>query len=455
MDADFLALLKQENRKEEEYTPVAESGNPFSLPQQAELFGGRELELRRRQVEHAAMRQLSIVERADLQHPSIPPCALRHNRTAKTSLGHIPIVEPRSSDRAVRAQRMTDFICEKRAMYLLQLIIDRQRKQIETIENRIAAAEKAKKDEEEQTEVLTKQYKLQQVQMEARLGNAMRRAEKATVLRVDLQAKLKRAASSVSNTKSNIVKGQDALEDYRKYAAFMRIMTPEEFAEPSEYFDVPQKMIDCLEEIEDGNLLLIRGYQFYGEKVNDSGQGIEEATAASSEKISVVEELLRGLPQIVEQNARLSDGVFEKGRCQDDEYERLYRLISAAYVSCFHSTVELSPLAMLLQIENTLEDFYKRADRVSREFMAAKIAEHNKRRREESRAKKQIRQEQEQKMKMDQALARATEPFHKRDGRALMPRSLPYRRKEEVDVAQLAALREQERLQELLYGELA
>jgi hypothetical protein len=58
-------------------------------------------------------------------------------------------------------------------------------------------------------------------------------------------------------------------------------------------------------------------------------------------------------------------------------------------------------------------------------------------------------------MKMDQALARATEPFHKSDGRVLMPRSLPHRRKEEVDVAQLAAIREQERLQELLYGELA
>jgi hypothetical protein len=109
---------------------------------------------------------------------------------------------------------------------------------------------------------------------------------------------------------------------------------------------------------------------------------------------------------------------------------------------------------MLLQIEDTLEDFYKRADRVSREFMATKIAERNKKRREESRAKKQIQQDQEQKVKMDQALARATRPITKRDGRALMPRSLPYKAKEGVDAAQLAALREQKRLDELLYGDL-
>jgi hypothetical protein len=41
---------------------------------------------------------------------------------------------------------------------------------------------------------------------------------------------------------------------------------------------------DCFEKIEAGNVLLIRAYQFYNEKVNDSGQAIEEATAESSEK---------------------------------------------------------------------------------------------------------------------------------------------------------------------------
>jgi hypothetical protein len=42
-------------------------------------------------------------------------------------------------------------------------------------------------------------------------------------------------------------------------------------------------MIDCLEKIDAGNLLLIRAYQFYDQKMNDSGQAIEEATTESSE----------------------------------------------------------------------------------------------------------------------------------------------------------------------------
>jgi hypothetical protein len=44
-------------------------------------------------------------------------------------------------------------------------------------------------------------------------------------------------------------------------------------------------MIDYLEKIEAGNLLLIRTYQLYDQKVNDSGQGIEEATTEISEKL--------------------------------------------------------------------------------------------------------------------------------------------------------------------------
>jgi hypothetical protein len=51
-----------------------------------------------------------------------------------------------------------------------------------------------------------------------------------------------------------------------------------------------------LRKIEAGNLLLIRAYQFYYEEVNDSGQAIEEATSESSEKIAVIEQLLRMFP---------------------------------------------------------------------------------------------------------------------------------------------------------------
>jgi hypothetical protein len=41
------------------------------------------------------------------------------------------------------------------------------------------------------------------------------------------------------------------------------------------------------------------GYFARHKKVNDSGQAIEEATAESSEKITVIEQLLTDLPSLV------------------------------------------------------------------------------------------------------------------------------------------------------------
>jgi hypothetical protein len=50
--------------------------------------------------------------------------------------------------------------------------------------------------------------------------------------------------------KSDIVKTQETLKDYQKYAAVLEIMTPDDVEDPSQFFDVPQKMIDSIEKIE-------------------------------------------------------------------------------------------------------------------------------------------------------------------------------------------------------------
>jgi hypothetical protein len=63
--------------------------------------------------------------------------------------------------------------------------------------------------------------------------------------------------------------------------------------------------------------------------VNDSGQAIEEAAAESSEKIIVIEQLLREPPSIVEQNGPLNDGLTETrstyiviNKAKHDRYHR-------------------------------------------------------------------------------------------------------------------------------------
>jgi hypothetical protein len=113
---------------------------------------------------------------------------------------------------------------------------------------------------------------------------------------------------------------------------------------------------------------------------------------------------------------------------------------------------DLSTLGMLLHMEQRLEEFYAQNSLISPEFIAQKNAEHEKRRREERRIRKQIKEAQEQRIKMEQALARATRPVQKRTGRPLMERSLLRQAQPVVDVAKLAALKEQQRLDALLYG---
>jgi hypothetical protein len=107
---------------------------------------------------------------------------------------------------------------------------------------------------------------------------------------------------------------------------------------------------------------------------------------------------------------------------------------------------------MLRQLEIQFEQFYKLLDSIAPEFIAAKTAQQTKSRRELQRHIKQIKQEAEQKVKMEQALYRATRPIQKRVGRPLMMRSLLSRTDNGDAKALQAALREQARVEELLYA---
>jgi hypothetical protein len=70
------------------------------------------------------------------------------------------------------------------------------------------------------------------------------------------------------------------------------------------------------------------------------------------------------------------------------------------------------------------------------------MIEREKRRHEESRVKKQIQQLADEKLKMEQALERATRPIQHRTGRLLLPGNLLHQSRLVVDKAQLAAMKE-------------
>jgi hypothetical protein len=106
------------------------------------------------------------------------------------------------------------------------MIIDRQQSEIRKIEKTIVDSEQAAADDEANIGALTKEYKVTQGQLETQLTRVLRRAERATQWRSELQAKLKRATGNVHITRSSIIKNQETLAEHRQYELFMDRLTP-------------------------------------------------------------------------------------------------------------------------------------------------------------------------------------------------------------------------------------
>jgi hypothetical protein len=238
MDDEIFDLLRHEQMKSQQGLAGAGPANPFVLPQEAEIFGQREVEKRRRDLSRASLMQLSLIERADQQHPTVPPCTIKRPGPSQSAMAALPPSNT-GTQRAARIQRMTEFMHEKREMFLLQMIIDRQQSEIRKIEKTIFDSEQAAADDEANIEALTKEYKFTQSQLETQLSRVLRRAERARQWRSELQAKLKRATGNVHITRSSIIKNQETLAEHRQYELFMDRLTPEQF-QRTEYFGRPR-----------------------------------------------------------------------------------------------------------------------------------------------------------------------------------------------------------------------
>jgi hypothetical protein len=348
---------------------------------------------------------------------------------------------------------MTEFLHEKREMFMLQLMIDRQRNEIYKLKHSMEASETALIEEEGNISVTAKEYKTYEVELEVQLSRALRLAESASQKRVDLQTRLKRATTRVVGTKSEIAKNQDLLEDFRQFASFLQNLTSETFSE-SEFFESPVNMVECIDHLEKQNLMLIQTYRHFAEKVERDDKQIEDATEKSEADIQRFGQIIRDLPPPAPEGPMLAQGTIDHSHQLDDEYEALCERIKACYRSCFHRDSSMSVLAILMSFERELEKFYNKLEVIDPEFVAEKRRAQEKRRREQHRIRKQERQEHEQLMKMEHALARATRPIQKKTGRPLVPRALPRTSQGGVDYTQIAAMKEQQRIDELLSSEI-
>jgi GTP-binding protein EngB required for normal cell division len=444
---DYLPLIQAENQRQlNRLHTRPQSTNPFLLPNQTEVFGERELEKRRRMVARQRMFQSSLVERVDMQRPPVPPLSVHGPRIIRTAMSCPAAPIPRVD----RGGRISEFLHEKRQIYLLQMIIDRHRNEINKIQREMSQIERGMTDQESGIIELTHKYKIARTQNEQVLRRVLRRVDFATQRRLDLQRELKRAAGSVAGTKSEITTNQDLVSDYRIYRSFLTGLTPDGY-ETAEFFQEPSKLISCLNFLERGNLILFQACQRYGEKVGEVDEYFREEFAECEELMEKVEARMIG--NVDELPDGLNDVTLAHGKAQDTEYERVSELVEETFQKCFGIQTDVPPLGLLLKIEESLEEFYQTLETIKPEFIAMKQAQRDKLRREKQRLDKQIAREADQKVKIEQAMYRATRPIQKRTGRPIVPRVVLFKPHATEDKAAIAALREQKRIDTLLFSQ--
>lgn len=434
------------------------SKNPFQLPCECEIFGYKEFEKKRIQNERESIRRMSLIQRADLQKPKVPTCILSstlitsRNMQSKSSLSTTTILQQKRESDQQRSMRVTEFIQQKREIYIIQLLIDKKNQEIKQIYNRMETSEKNLIQREQQIEVDTEKIKLANTHNEMKLARAKRHMEDEISKKVELQRKLRNVTNNVFMLNSEISKNEDMLQSYQSYEEFLQKLTPED-EKIFEYFNSPEVLIKELHTIERDNLTLIQNCQHFESLVEKGVSSLKKKDDEALERINEIKNQLDNLEVVDTFPDELYPAAAKSFDVKSQEIKNLSEIIERIYINCFGATADVTPVVMLQRINIKLEDFYDKMDLIDPDYALNKQAIKDKQRREQQRREKQEKQEAEQKIKMELTLARANRPIKKKNGRPLYGRGVIKKNEKKTDLKMLRELKEKKETEKLLYGE--
>lgn len=501
--------------------------NPFVFPPEAKLFTYREEQIAQTKRERLEYQKLSLLERQKLIKPTIPKFATHASIEAsaqirKSQHSHFsareltqnlssdvlnstnsPNSPTPSTSRPKNPRRMTEFIQDKREIFLVSLVTNRREKEITRLQ-------KVQDEEEEKfiqalknVDDLSTQYKMQSIKIEQELSRARKDAESASSYRIDLNKKLKDGKADLTLLRSKIIKNEDLLETYKNYDQVLHQITPEGMS-INEFLRHPNLLQNQLDSLESDNLFLVNQCNAIQEAMDKDNKKMDLQFQEIDDNFQKVLKIFSKSPcavyfdlnrtKTVQQNAdtdsldesytihepdlpfsknssrnlnkcltlgidMLKSGEFNdlditktKTVSNNDEMNELCNLIKNAYATCFNNVANVSPLTMLEIIESALEAMYLKVHEFDTNWVTQRQDEKNAYRREIERKLKQQQQEKEQQMKIELALKRAKMPIKKRNGRKLCPRTIPLKPSKK-DQSQIEAEKlEEKRIHELLYG---
>lgn len=458
--ADFSVMLTVEDQtlcemleeRGEHKTMITPADNPFVVLGSVEMLAWGETKKRMRQARRDELRGLSLLQRTETLSPDLPECLTRSRRPA-TVQSRCSATTP-SAPRE-KSQRIGEFIQQKRDIYLVQMGINRKNKEILHLAQMAKKEESAVFEANDKIEKLTNICKARTSRCEVVLARARTAAEKATRQRVEKHHTLKTATMSIEVTTAEIERNRDLVDLYRDFKTFMEELAPENVP-MMKYFNSPQRLIEALDSVERYDYYLIDLCQEFERRLDRAAGKITEQIDFTDVGVNA---LARGLEQLGERIPRSLSSIVQfdavkKSEELDDELDNLSKLIRETYRLCFGKESGRALKSLLKHLEMTLDYYLQEIVKYDQGVVADRQSLRDKERRERQRIYRHELQAQEQQRKMEQSLERARNPVKKKVGRPLLPRSVPIVRSQKEDPAFLQQIRENQRLEQLLYSDL-
>lgn len=405
------------------------SYNPFNMPPDSELLARRDKEVEKQKRIKTAKARMNLQERNCPTLPNLNPSPSKVYQSTSTLIDRSDYIPPVGPEYQCR-EELHEFIDQKREIFLVQLLIDRKKKEIERINQQQKSENKSIDDQNGKMAETTNQYKMTMSQLEGGLVRGRKAMDIAVKRRLELQSELKKKQANVQEIKAQITLNEEQVEQFRNYDDFLKKISPDSKKEL--LYDNPVALLDELERIERENLLLIQRCGDYNYAREGVISYINDSYHLTVQEIANIKKAKDEIPDIKVED-QTPESISRDAEILDRELTRLAKIVQRTFVGCFSKKSDITTLMMLERLENELEKMYRETEYIAPSFIIEKQNLKAKQRREEQRREKQEKQIREQQKKMEAALERSKKPIKRKTGRPLNCRALPMKVNRKVD----------------------
>jgi hypothetical protein len=455
MDSSRSDLVEGSGRRrptDEELAVNLHSGqNPFEIPAATDVYGRQKASARRKKENWKKIKKMPIGDRATLHAPPISHRAVRMNY--ERTLSRAPNQEdggirPATEIRQ-RQQHATRLIQDQREIFISNLLIERQEKELSRIQSQKQT--KAGKLVELESEWKASQNNTRTTtgQDEAMKIRARQKHDAQKKKRIDAEAQVKQRSRAIVEMETQIMDLEEKLAQYRARDALLADIERFEQRRPSTTIE----FLEFFEHLESESLFVITNVENFRRQEEQSVDGLD-----AEEKIV--------MQSIAETCAQIAQAELEKSRTVKLKHPRpsandgtdagllkLQQVISIVFHQCYPAAdPSQTALTMLCLMEAKLEAMTRKLKYIDPVFFTKKMRSVALEKRAKQRELNLEKKMKDQAMKLEQMLERATKPVKRREGRPLCMRIAPVRILKTDGEKLLKEQLEKERVDSLLYG---